>query len=324
MKERVLEELDRAAGGYVSGEAISAKLQKSRTAVWQWISELREAGYEIEASPRRGYRLVSRPDRLYPWEVKRHLRTELLGRELEYALQVGSTNDVAKARAKEGAPEGLVVVAEEQVAGRGRRGRAWSSPFGLGVWSSTLLRPQITPFEAPQTALLAALAVARAIELSTSLPAKVKWPNDVLVQGKKVSGILVEMDAELERVRSLVVGIGINANLPAEALPEEARASATSLLLATGKPVDRAALLARTLEELERVYFAWRESGFGPLLEEVRGRMSMLGREVTISGQGGSWTGRAIDVAGDGALLVARDGGEVVPVYAADVSVRTR
>jgi len=323
MKERVLEELDRA-GGYVSGEAISAKLQRSRTAVWQWISELREAGYEIEASPRRGYRLLSRPDRLYPWEVQRHLKTELLGRELEYAPQVGSTNDVAKARAKEGAPEGLVVVAEEQLAGRGRRGRAWSSPFGLGVWSSTLLRPQITPFEAPQAALLAALAVARAIERCTSLSAEVKWPNDVLVQGKKVSGILVEMDAELERVRSLVVGIGINANLPAEALPEEARAFATSLLLATGRPVDRAALLARTLEELERVYFAWREGGFLPLLEEVRGRMGMLGSKVTVSGQSGSWIGRAVDVGGDGALLVERDGGEVVSVYAADVSVRAR
>lgn len=322
MKERVLEALQRA-GGYVSGEAISAELQKSRTAVWQWIAQLREAGYEIEASPRRGYRLLSRPDRLYPWEVKRHLRTQILGRQMEYSLRVGSTNDVAKARAKEGAPEGLVVVAEEQLAGRGRRGRSWSSPFGLGVWSSTLLRPRITPFEAPQTALIAALAVARAIERSTCLAAEVKWPNDVLLQGKKVSGILVEMDAELERVRWLVVGIGINANLPAEALPEEARSSATSLLLATGRPVDRAALLARVLEELERAYIAWQEGGLGPLLAEVRGRMGMLGREVTVAGQRERWTGRAVDVAGDGALLVERDG-EVIPVHAADVSVRAR
>lgn len=321
MKERVLEELSRA-GGHVSGEAISAKLKKSRTAVWQWITELREAGYEIEASPRRGYRLVRRPDRLYPWEVKRHLRTAVLGREFEYAAQMSSTSDVAKARAKEGAPEGLVVVAEEQLAGRGRRGRMWSSPFGLGVWSSILLRPEITPYEAPQMALLAALATSRAIEEETGLPAEVKWPNDVLVRGKKVSGILVEMDAELESVRSLVVGIGINANLPAEALPAEVRASATSLLVAGGGPVDRAALLARTLGALEQVYLTWQRVGFPPLLEEVRSRLGLLGRSVSVFEQGRTWAGRAVDVAPDGALLVRRESGEVVPLYAAEVSVR--
>lgn len=311
-----------AASGYLSGAEISRRVGRSRAAVWQWIEELRRDGYTIEASPRRGYRLVARPDRLYPWEVQRHLRTERIGRRIVYQERVDSTNDWVRALAKEGAPEGLVAVAEEQLKGRGRRGRTWSSPFAKGVWSTTLLRPAIPPQAAPTMALAAALAVARAVEEVTGLAAAVKWPNDVLVGEKKVAGILVEMDAELDQVRSLAVGIGLNANLEPDDFPPEARSHATSLLLALGRPVDRAALLGALLNHLERVYLRVLEGGLGAVLDDLRKRAAWLGFEVQVTDGQRAWEGVARDIAPDGALLVETAGGRLERVYAADVSVR--
>lgn len=322
MKREILKALGEAGGGYVSGEALSRAVGKSRAAVWQWIEELRADGYVIEAAPRRGYRLVSRPDRLYPWEIQSRLKTRLIGSSIEYHARIDSTNDLAKSLAKQGAPEGLVVVAEEQTKGRGRRGRSWASPFGLGIWVSVLLRPATPPFEAPKTALLAALAVARAIEETAGIEARVKWPNDVLVGGKKVAGILVEMDAELDEVRSLVVGAGINVNVPVHELPEEVRALATSLLEATGRTVDRVALLSKFLFHLEAYYFQWLEAGFGPILTALRQKAAYLGQPVQIVEATRRWEGVAVDIAPDGALLVREGSGAVVPVYAGDVSLR--
>jgi len=323
MKGEILSALEKAEG-YVSGEALSRAVGKSRAAVWQWIEELRADGYVIEAAPRRGYRLLSRPDRLYPWEVQSRLSTRVIGRQVAYRERVDSTNDLAKSMAKAGAPEGLVVVAEEQLKGRGRRGRSWASPFGLGIWVSVVLKPSIGPFEAPKAGLLAALAAARAIGEATGLKASVKWPNDVLVEGKKAAGILVEMDAELEVVRSLVIGIGINANLPLEAIPEDAREYATSLMEATGRRIDRAGLLAGFLAHLEACYFQWMEEGFAPLLEALREKAAFLGEPVEVIEANRRWTGTAEDIASDGALLVRDEKGETVPVYAGDVSLRRR
>ena len=321
LKKELLRLLDRG-NQPVSGEALSRMLGKSRTAVWQWIEELRADGYVIEAAPRRGYTLVSRPDRLYPWEVQERLATALIGRHFEYHASVESTNDIAKTRAKEGAPEGLVVVAEEQVKGRGRRGRSWASPFGLGVWVSVLLRPRIPPSEAPKAALITALAVADAVTETTGVKAAIKWPNDVLVGGKKTAGILVEMEAEIEEVRSLVVGVGINANLPLDAIPQEARDIATSLMEATGRQVDRRQLLAAFLSRLEERYQSWLGDGFARLLPELRARTAYLGQPVRILQASREWQGVAVDLAEDGALLVQDASGTVTPVYAAEVSLR--
>jgi len=321
MKIQILKALSEAEG-YVSGEALSRAAGRSRTAVWQWIEELRADGYVIEAAPRRGYRLLARPDRLYPWEVEARLSTRFIGRRIEYRERVDSTNDLAKSLAEEGAPEGLVVVAEEQLKGKGRRGRSWASPFGLGVWVSIVLRPAVPPYEAPRAALIAALAACRAVEETAGVPVQVKWPNDVLVHGKKVAGILVEMEAELEEVRFLVAGVGINANLPAGAFPEDARDQATSLMAATGRKVDRVQLLAALLTHLEAGYLQWMEKGFDPLLDEVRRKMAYLGEPVEVIGATRRWTGTAVDLAPDGALLVKDPEGRTVPVYAGDVSLR--
>lgn len=322
-KERVLALL-RDSKGTVSGQDISRTLGKSRAAVWQWIEELRGDGYEIDASPRRGYTLVGVPDRLYPWEIAMHLRTEVVGKAIEYRESVGSTNDVAKALAKDGAPEGLVVVAEEQVAGKGRRGRSWSSPLRQGVWSSTILRPELSPYEAPKMALVAALATVLAIEDVTPLQAAVKWPNDVLVAGKKVCGILVEMDAEIDQVRYLVVGVGINANLPLSAIPDDARPNATSLKAELGRHVERNALLAALLNHLEHLYLGWQSDGFHRILDEIRRRTHTIGRHVRVLEGETAWEGFARAIADDGALVVETHAGVVRPVYAAEVSVRAQ
>lgn len=321
MKERVLQAIE-SAGGFVSGEEISAAIGKSRTAVWKWISELRADGYVIDAVPRKGYRLAGRPDRLYPCEIARHLETDFVGRTVHYLDSVTSTNDEAKALAKEGAAEGLVVVAEEQVKGRGRRGRSWASPPYVGVWSSTVLRPIISPQDAPKVALVAALAAVCAVEEAADLEALVKWPNDVLVNGKKVAGILVEMEAELDAVRFLVIGIGINANLPIEAIPEEARERASTLVRERGQKIDRALLLGRLLTHLERFYLTWQVRGFSPILREVRERTAYLGRDVKVVEHGDSWVGEAVSIAPDGSLLVRAPDGKVRSVYAAEVSLR--
>lgn len=322
MLERVLEALGDGAT-FVSGQTIGRALGKSRTAVWQKIEELKEAGYEIEASTKKGYRLVRRPDRLYAWEVQPKLSTEVIGRRYAYLERVASTNDAAKEQARSGAAEGLVVVAEEQSRGRGRRGRGWFSPFGLGIWMSILLRPTLHPSEAPQAALVAALATAHGIEASTGLSTAVKWPNDVLIEGKKVSGILVEMEAELEALQYLVVGIGVNANLPRESLPPEARKSATSLGEAKGERIDRAQVTAAILTALEREYFRWIEEGFAGVIERLRPKMISIGRRLRVLEAKRVWEGEGVDLAADGALLVRRaEDGHVVPVYAAEVTLR--
>lgn len=321
LKEHVLATLAEAED-YISGEAVSRAVNKSRTAVWQAVEELRQLGYAIDAAPRRGYRLLSRPDRLYPWEVAPYLTTAVIGHRMEYHASVGSTNDVAKSLAKEGAPEGLVVVAEEQQSGKGRRGRSWSSPFGRGVWSSTVLRPDLPPYEAPKVALWTALATVRAIEEVTGLAPEVKWPNDVLVHHKKVCGILVEMDAEIDRIRFVVIGVGINANLEMQDIPEEARPHASSLMMELGSPVDRRRLLAGLLNHLEVLYEQWQAEGFGSLLESIRARTGMLGTRVVVMEASHTWEGTARDISADGALLVEADDGTVRPVYAAEVSIR--
>lgn len=321
MKDDVLKALGQTPG-FVSGEEISRMLGKTRTAVWQWIEELRADGYVIEAVTRRGYRLISRPDRLYPWEIVRYLETEYVGKFIHYHEYIDSTNDEAKQLARGGASEGTVVVAEAQVKGRGRRGRSWASPFGVGVWSSTILRPDISPYDAPKGALLSALAVVRAVKDVVGIDAVIKWPNDVLVEGRKVSGILVEMDAELESVRSLVIGIGVNANVPLEAIPEDARPSATSLHAASGGSVDRARFLGRLLTHLERLYDAWSRSGFDRLLCAIRDKTITVGQQVRVTEPAGVWEGRAIDLADDGALVVVDGSGKPRSVYAAEVSIR--
>lgn len=311
----------------VSGQQIADDLGLSRNAVWKAVTALREAGYVIDAGPRSGYRLVSVPEPIDPEEVLSALHTRLF-HSIEYIPETGSTNDVAKQRAKAGAPEGTVVVADRQLQGRGRRGRSWETAPGQSLLLSIILRPDIPPRKAPLLVFLAAAAVRRAL-----LPygeTFIKWPNDVVTAGgRKLCGILVEMDAEHDRVRHCVVGIGLNVRQRPQDFAEHVRDSAASVANLTDESVTRMAVLPRLLDEFARRYETALQDGFASVLREMREHSATFGRAVLVhEADGTTWEGTALDVQEDGALLVRPAAGDddaegrPVAVYAAEVSIR--
>ncbi len=321
VRGEILQMLREEPGRYVSGEEVSRRLAVSRTAIWKHIRALKQDGYDIEAHPRLGYRLCRTPDLLLPAEIEARLTTWRLGRPIAYFRQVESTNNEAKALAAAGCPEGQIVVAEEQSVGRGRLSRGWFTPFARGVWFSIVLRPPFSPHDAPKCTLLAAVAVCSAIRRATGVACGIKWPNDILYDGKKLVGILTEMSAEMDAINHIVIGIGINVNIAAADFPVELREVATSLSIAAGRPLPRLDILVAVLEELERVYGQVLEHGFAPVLAEWRNESVTLGRAVDVIGPGRRFSGVAADIDADGALLVrTADGTE--RVLAGDVSIR--
>lgn len=316
---RLFREVD---GGYVSGEKISRELMMSRTAVWKHINVLRESGYVIDAVPSRGYQLVSTPDRLGETELHELLQPGVIGSRLVCLAATTSTNSVAFQLADEGAEEGTVVVADAQSGGKGRLGRVWSSPPGINLYCSIVLRPTVMPYQAPQLTFLSAVAVARAIEHSTALKPEIKWPNDVLLNGRKVAGLLNEMSAETDGINFVILGIGINLNMTAEQFPADLRTPATSLLLEQGRPVNRVQFAAVMLHELDQLYGDFRCCGFGPIREEWQKRCNANGREVVVS-DGGADLLRGLfnGIDGDGALLVRLPDGRVERILCGDVRI---
>ena len=312
----------KAGSGFVSGELISRELQVSRTAVWKHINGLRDAGYIIEAIPSRGYHLLSSPDILSVDEVQGKLHTTRIGRYLVCLPETASTNADAFRLAEEGAEEGTTVIADAQSGGKGRRGRVWSSPAGVNLYCSIVLRPAIMPHEAPQLTFLSAVAAARAIEQITALKPEIKWPNDVLINGRKVAGLLNEMSAETDGINFVILGIGVNLNMTLAQFPADVRAPATSLLLEQGLPVKRAQFAATMLGELDRLYTDFLQHGFGPVRDEWQQRCNANGREVIVSDAGvDTVRGMFHGIDGDGALLVRFSDGMVERILSGDVRV---
>jgi BirA family biotin operon repressor/biotin-[acetyl-CoA-carboxylase] ligase len=262
------------------------------------------------------------PDRLDATELAPRLRGSW--RTVDWHASIDSTQRRAHELARAGAAEGTVVVAESQTAGRGRLGRAWHSPPGVNLYASVILRPPLSPAVVPQLALVAGLAVARAIEACTPAQPRLKWPNDVLVGGRKVSGILTEMDAEVERVHFVVVGIGVNVNGAADAFPPELRDRATSLAIATGGPVDRAALTVGLLAALEEDYMRFLAGGFRPLRAEWERRSALADRAVTVRGPAGDVTGVVTGLDDDGALRLVDAAGDLHRIVAGEVTLADR
>lgn len=324
MRSSVLDLLRGAEGGFVSGEEIASRLGVSRTAVWKRIKELREAGYRIVSQPRCGYSLEESPDMLLPEEIGNGLGTRFIGKEIHYFDSVGSTNVESKKMAAQGAPEGTVLVAEEQGTGRGRMERSYFSPREKGIWFSVILRPAFLPGEAPKCTLLAAAAVAQAME-KFGLRAGIKWPNDILHEGKKLVGILTEMSAEVDRINYIVIGTGINVNFAPEDFPEDIRGIATSLAIMKGEKIPRVKFFQRVLESMEELYVMALEKGFAPILEIWKKYSITLGQEVHVIGVGehASFSGVAADIDEDGALLVDTPKGRQ-RVLAGDVSIRPK
>jgi BirA family biotin operon repressor/biotin-[acetyl-CoA-carboxylase] ligase len=308
----------RSAGDAVSGEYLAAQLGLSRAAVWKRVHRLKAQGYVIEGSPRRGYRLLAVPDKLLPAEVLQGLQARLLKGPVHYFETLDSTNNLAKELAARGAPEGTVVVAEAQTGGRGRLGREWDSPPGVGLYVSLVLRPMLPPMDLPQITLTTAVAVAKAVRRVAGVAPGIKWPNDLLLNGKKLGGVLTEMESESDRIRYVVVGLGLNVNNPE--FPTELAATATSLILAAGRPFSRVDLLKAWLDEFDGLYDRFLNQGFAEILEEWKGLTVTLGRAVTVRQGPREISGLALDVAPDGALLLRTAGGEIVRVISGEIT----
>ena len=320
MKERILKELNRNKHGYISGQYLSDRLGISRTAVWKYISSLKKQGYEIEAVPNKGYRLVASPDVLIPEELYPLLKTSVLGRRIIHSETLDSTSTLAKEIAPQ-QQEGTVVIAEEQTGGRGRLGRKWYSPRGGGIWASLILKPRIRPEKAYQLTQVAAVAVVKAIRETTGILAGIKWPNDIIINGKKVCGILTEMNAEADAVNHIILSIGLNVNPGEEGIPHDLGDKMTFLDIECGFSVSRKRLLAVLLDELEKAYLKFLENGFDSVAADCRRFSILLGREVRVEQMDRAFQGKAVQITEDGALLVETAEGKV-EIISGDVSVR--
>lgn len=320
MRNEILDYFRKADGNFVSGQQISKDLHVSRTAIWKHINVLKERGYIFESSTRKGYRLIYAPNLLTPLEIDSALHTETFGRYVVYLESTQSTNEEAKKIAREGAEEGTIVVAEEQITGHGRLARGFYSPFAKGIWFSLILRPKFFPMEASKCTLLAAVGVCRGIRRMGLADAGIKWPNDILVHGKKLVGILTLMSASMEKIDYIIMGIGINTGIKKNEFPEDFREGATSFLN-EGINVSRKDLLAAILGELEKEYSIAQDEGFDKVLDDWRALSVTLGQEVRVIFGDDSYTGKAVDIDRDGCLLV-NTGSEVKRVIAGDVSIR--
>ena len=309
-----------AAG--IAGTELAQQLGISRAAVWARVSELRALGYDIEASPHLGYRLLGVPDLLHADDLLSRLgATQIIGRDIRVFEETTSTNDVVEKLARDGVKEGAVVFAESQTKGRGRLGRKWLSPARKGLWFSVLLRPPLHPLAATQLTVAGAIALFRAIRLQTGLVPGIKWPNDILLRGKKTAGILTEMSAEPDKVKHIVLGMGVDVNITAAEFPVELRKIATSLRVETGQRLDRAELAVRILQELDRVYGLICKGKFETVADEWEENCLTIGERVTVRFGERMIQGRAESLDPDGALLLRTQHGHLERIIGGDVTV---
>lgn len=324
MKTKILQIL-RQSEDYISGQKLCEKLGVSETAVWKVIKQLREQGYEIEEAQNKGYCLSVVPDVLSKQEMESCMHTKWLGHNIFYYDEIDSTNTEAKRKAEAGEPHGTLVVADMQSAGRGRRGRDWSSPKHQGIFFSILLRPEIEPVNAPMLTLVMAIAAARGISKCTGLTPQIKWPNDIVINGKKVVGILTEMSAQTDYVNYIVIGTGINVHQTS--FPEELEEKATSIDLEQekqrGTRILRAQLLEEILEQFEICYEIYiKTQDLSGLMEEYNQELVNKNRRVRVLDPLGEFEGQALGINKKGSLLVKKDGGEIVEISSGEVSVR--
>lgn len=318
-KEKILNLLRASRSDFVSGEELARTCGISRTMVWKHVKSLEREGFGIEAVPSQGYRITSVPDVLRQSDIKPGLKTRVIGRDIHLFSEVASTNTLAMEMASAGAPEGTVVIAEAQSGGKGRLGRKWISPKG-NLYLSVVLRPTIPTHKAPLITLMGAVATASAIRTTCALKAGIKWPNDILISGKKVSGLLTEMSAEQDRIRHIVLGIGLNVNMEMGELPPEVRGLTTTLAGEAGARIDRTALLQQILRDIEYWYLKF-VNHEADILEEWKKLNLTIGNRVTVSGAGEAFEGLAQGVDHEGRLLIKLDDGTIRAVAAGDVSV---
>jgi BirA family biotin operon repressor/biotin-[acetyl-CoA-carboxylase] ligase len=319
-KDQLLLYLKEGKGDWVSGEALSNKIAVSRSAVWKHICKLREEGYVIESSPKKGYLLRKAPDLLLPNEIREGLETRVFGkRDIIYFTETDSTNTRAKDLAVRGAPEGTLVISERQTKGRGRKGRSWFSPSQGGIYISLILKPSISPSEAPKITLLTAVVVAEALRSLTGLSAIIKWPNDILIDGKKVAGILTEMSTEMDAIDHIVVGLGLNVNTPD--FPVDIRDKATSIFIETGKHFPRARFIHEYLKWYEEYYEIFKRIGFEPIIKRWKELTNIIGKRITVEMISKKYSGEVQDIDKDGVLILKDNTGKSHRIIFGDVTL---
>lgn len=314
---RMLKETD----GYRSGQELCEHFQVSRTAIWKVIKQLEAEGYQIEAVRNKGYHLKTVGDILSKAELESSMNTRWAGKHILYFDETDSTNTEAKQAAEGGAPHGSLVVADYQSGGKGRRGRLWLAPHGVGIWMSLILRPGLHPMSASMLTLIAAMAVASGIGKAVGIKAEIKWPNDIVCGGKKVCGILTEMSTELECINYVVTGIGINVST--EDFPKEIADVASSIYLETGEHISRSRLIGVVMEAYERYYEVFLQTcDMSGLKEEYDSRLANKDNFVRVLQPGHEYTGTSLGINAEGELLVETEDGEVHRVISGEVSVR--
>ena len=312
-KSEIIKILKESKGKAVSGEELGNQLGISRTMIWKYIKSLAKEGYEIESSPKIGYMLRSVPDRLYPDTIQMGLKTSLIGQKIHYFDELTSTNITAKELAHD-ADDGTIVVAEVQKGGRGRLGREWLSPRG-GIWMSVILKPTISLAHASRLTLVVGVAISKAMR-KLGVDARIKWPNDILIDGKKVCGILTEVNAEMEQIDYIVIGIGINANVDMNEFSDDVKDVATTLLSELGEPIDRISFIQDVLFELEQEYIRFSTQPFSHILDEWISLSDTIGRQVTVTTPSKIIEGKAVGMTEDGALMIENPNGSRQDVMA--------
>lgn len=322
MKVKILRILKGSGNNFVSGEKISEELGVSRAAVWKYINAIKEDGYEIEAISRKGYRIISSPDKLTSEEIQSFLRTKYVGKNIIYYESIGSTNSKAKELAEIGEEHGTVIISEEQTTGRGRLGRDWVSPKYKGIWMSIILRPSITTQNISQITLIGAAAVQKAI-FEMGIKTAIKWPNDIVLSSKKVCGILTEMSGEIDHINYLIMGIGINVNLKEEDIPKDLKNVASSLLIESSKYIDRKVLLANVLNIFEELYSDFVLNGdIKETIEICRENSALIGSEIQLINRGKVTIAKGINIGDSGELVIENHNGNLEYIVSGEVSIR--
>lgn len=305
--------------GHISGQQLSEALDISRTAVWKHMNELKKDGYEIEAVQRKGYKIISSPDKISTNTLQWGLDTKWVGQHLHHFEQVESTQEVVHQMAKQDKPHGTVVIADEQVKGKGRMARNWDSPKGKGIWMSILLRPNLPPFQAPQLTLLAATVLAKMMDTYGGITPQIKWPNDILVNHKKVSGILTEMQAEQDQIQYVVLGMGINVNQVKNDIPSELHHKASSLKIESGEDWNIHDTVQQILRLFESTYDQYVDQGFKEVKRQWEHYGYRIGEEVTISTMKRTWKATLVGIEPDGALKARDQAGNEEKLYSAEI-----
>jgi BirA family transcriptional regulator, biotin operon repressor / biotin---[acetyl-CoA-carboxylase] ligase len=322
-RNRILDYLRENNQYWVSGEKLSEELSISRAAVWGHICRLRESGYVIEACRNRGYHLKDIPDLLIAGEISQGLKTRDFGKkQIACFGEIDSTNARAKELAVQAAPEGAVVIANSQLSGRGRRGRSWFSPALTGIYMSLIIRPHISPAEAPKLTLMTSVALAEAIETISNLKTEIKWPNDILISGRKVAGILTEISTEMEFVHYIIIGIGINVNTQSESFPEDIKDRATSLYIESGRQYSRVGMIRMILEKFEEIYNTFKIGGFKRTLKEWKKRADIVGRTVEVNTMNTIYKGEVTSIDEEGGLIVKDSRGNYHRIISGDISIK--